>query len=798
MRRRTAVAVGITAIGLSFLGFVLLLQSVPENENIQYAGIGVVLLAILFAGFIVGRSCGLHSQNSKNENVDLEYNRLESERDTARSSSRNDSVPHDAASVPSDGLWEDEVIVAGRIPREKVELDVLLSRGGYGEVYRGQFNGSTVAIKMLLPETHKNLKQINAFLGEIKLMASLDHARIVQFIGVAWDSLTDLCVVTEYMEGGDLRALVTKFEEVEHRPHGFDHEKIKIAQHVAHALTYLHSLQPVVVHRDLKSKNILLDRELNAKLTDFGVSRERSDQTMTAGVGSSLWMAPEVMMGERYDQKADVFSFGIVLSELDSHALPYSQNKETDSGRRIPDTAVLQMVAMGRLRVQFSENAPAAMLVLGNECISVDPKDRPTIAEVTYILQNVMKDMNRGFLNEGDWNPSNGDVESSKKTGAIVGSSSGVVPLAAIISGLTWRRRAKKKSATADEADAKDVAVVVETESNQQFDDALSPLDGATAANSSLSLSLEQSLDHPLDQDVPFDTMISTHVFVSFTTLLAAVCIDASAAAACPEAKLDAIINAAALTCPEFSSSFGTLGTVDSQVCDNKYCAQLVHDLQAVGVGSCVISTTSITLDQLLNPVETMCLVLNPTLWAGSSSSSSTPSPTPKTATSTTTKTPSPTTTTATSTPCQKLNAIVNSPMPSCPELSDAGATAADFCPKTGCIQAIEKIDSLGAGSCIFPNTTVTLDTLLAGVAIECAPYWGESSKKTGLIIGIIAGVVAVAGIAGGFIWRRRANGNSGADDANAKDVTVVEIESNQQFDEVLSPLGGATTANRQ
>jgi serine/threonine-protein kinase TNNI3K len=300
--------------------------------------------------------------------------------------------------LPAGGLWDDEAIIAARIPREKVTSEALLSRGGYGEVYRGKFNGKTVAIKTLLPETRKNLKQINAFLAEVKLMASLDHAQIVQFIGVAWDSLTDLCVVLEYMEGGDLRALLARFEDVEHRPHGFDHDKVRIAQHIAHALTYLHSLDPIVLHRDLKSKNILLDSQLHAKLTDFGVSRERSDRTMTAGVGTSLWMAPEVMMGERYDQKADVFSFGVVLSELDSHALPYSQVKETESGRRVPDTAVLQMVAMGRLRVEFSSNAFESMVTLGNECTALDPKDRPTAPEVLYRLHVLLKEMNGDFI----------------------------------------------------------------------------------------------------------------------------------------------------------------------------------------------------------------------------------------------------------------------------------------------------------------------------------------------------------------------------------------------------------------
>ncbi|KAF1317303.1 Tkl protein kinase, partial [Globisporangium splendens] len=291
----------------------------------------------------------------------------------------------------SGGMWEDDEIVALRIPFDKVVRSALISRGGYGEVYSGSYRDQRVAIKSLLPEMRKNLRQINSFLAETKLMASMEHPRIVRFIGVAWDSLTDLCVVSEFMEGGDLRALLTRFETQEHRPHGFDADKVKIAFHVAHALTYLHSLLPVVLHRDLKSKNILLDSYLDAKITDFGVSRESSDRTMTAGVGTSLWMAPEVMMGERYDEKADIFSFGVVLSELDSHMLPYAEAKETNSGRVLPDTALLQMVSLGRLKVELSANAPQSMVDLANACVALDPSDRPTAVDVTYKLQLALR-----------------------------------------------------------------------------------------------------------------------------------------------------------------------------------------------------------------------------------------------------------------------------------------------------------------------------------------------------------------------------------------------------------------------
>ncbi|CEG43347.1 tkl protein kinase [Plasmopara halstedii] len=288
-------------------------------------------------------------------------------------------------------LWEDEIIVTARVPREKVILQDLISRGGYGEVYSAMFNEERVAVKMLLPEMRKSITHLNAFLAEVKLMATLNHERIVRFIGVAWDSLNDICVLSEYMQGGDLRTMLKTCEDNK-TPQGIDRSKATIALHVAHALTYLHSLSPPVLHRDLKSKNILLTSQLHAKLTDFGVSRERSDHTMTGGVGSSRWMAPEVMMGERYDDKADMFSFGVVLAELDQHLIPYANVKEnSDSGRVMPDLAILQMVATGKLRIQFSSAAPQDIKELGLKCVSIDPKDRPTASEALYTLHTLLR-----------------------------------------------------------------------------------------------------------------------------------------------------------------------------------------------------------------------------------------------------------------------------------------------------------------------------------------------------------------------------------------------------------------------
>ncbi|KAG6612621.1 TKL protein kinase [Phytophthora cinnamomi] len=293
------------------------------------------------------------------------------------------------------GLWNDDVITAKRIPRDKVQIQKLISRGAYGEVHAGLFNGQQVAVKMLLPATRTNMKQVNGFLAEAKMNATMDHPHIVSFVGVAWDSLSDLCVVLEFMHGGELRSLLDSYLKSNH-PVGFDKQKATIALQVCHALTYLHSLDPPVIHRDLKSRNILFTSDMEAKLSDFGVSRERLDQTMTAGVGTSLWMAPEVMIGEKYDDKADIFSFGVVLSELDVHTMPYARAKKENlesSGREMVDSVLLQKVALGMLQVEFSDASPESVVELGRACMVVDPTQRPNAAEALYKLHVICQKM---------------------------------------------------------------------------------------------------------------------------------------------------------------------------------------------------------------------------------------------------------------------------------------------------------------------------------------------------------------------------------------------------------------------
>ncbi|POM73201.1 TKL protein kinase [Phytophthora palmivora] len=232
----------------------------------------------------------------------------------------------DAKQGEASGLWGDLVIASKRIPREEVKLDQLIGHGAFGEVYSGLFRGEKVAVKKLLPETQEKEEDVNNFLAEVKVSATLNHPNIVRFVGVSWTSASDLCVVQEFMEGGDLRSLLDKYEAERHSI-GFNQEKTKIAMQICSALAYMHSLSPPVIHSNLKSRNVLLNGEMEVKVTNFGTSPKRTYQTTTESKNMTLWMAPEVIRGEVHSTDADMFSFGVVLSELDMLSAPKLQKE---------------------------------------------------------------------------------------------------------------------------------------------------------------------------------------------------------------------------------------------------------------------------------------------------------------------------------------------------------------------------------------------------------------------------------------------------------------------------------------
>ncbi|KAG2974360.1 hypothetical protein PC118_g14570 [Phytophthora cactorum] len=225
-------------------------------------------------------------------------------------------------------------------------------------------------------------------------MAELHHPRIVEFIGVAWDNLKHISAVTEFMESGDLRNVLRSFKR-QGTPLSWRNHKTTISLHIAEAMQYLHCHNPKVIHRDLKSKNVLLNMHLEAKLTDFGVSRTQytvQTHAMTAGIGTSFWIAPEVLLGRDYNEQADIYSFGVVLSEIDTDDYPFWNDANRDGPRgKLQEADILRQVATGNKRPQFSANCPAGVMLLAESCLQEKAEDRPTAAAVVEALQQLLR-----------------------------------------------------------------------------------------------------------------------------------------------------------------------------------------------------------------------------------------------------------------------------------------------------------------------------------------------------------------------------------------------------------------------
>lgn len=250
-------------------------------------------------------------------------------------------------------------------------------------MWLGQYEARYVAMKVLLPAKREDPEALEQFAEEIRMASLLAHPRIVAFCGVAWQSLLHLCAVTEFMPRGDLESLLAR--PAAQKELSWRREKLALSSDIVEALVYLHSLVPIVIHRDLKSKNVLLDRRLRAKLSDFGLSRTRSvEDTMTNGIGTILWSAPEVLEGKRYDEKSDLFSFGVVLSEIDTCALPYGFSRHA----KMRSMQIVHLVSEGKLLPNFRDDCPPAIRALAQRCLNLDPAARPTAMEVAFELRS--------------------------------------------------------------------------------------------------------------------------------------------------------------------------------------------------------------------------------------------------------------------------------------------------------------------------------------------------------------------------------------------------------------------------
>jgi len=250
-----------------------------------------------------------------------------------------------------------------------------VGKGSFGEVFRGTWNGTEVAVKKLnLPTSIDEANFIKEFKNEVEIMRSLMHPNVIQFLGASFQH-PDICIVTEYMPRGSLYKIL-------HSPQPLSIGRLRfIALDAAKGMAYLHSSNPVIIHRDLKSHNLLIDEHWKTKVADFGMSKILGipgDASHMTACGTPSWTAPEILKNQNYTEKADVYSFAIVLWEMVTREDPY---------KGIAPFQVVLAVGTQGARPPLPVNGNPKWLELIQRCWAEDFNTRPSFEELIDILE---------------------------------------------------------------------------------------------------------------------------------------------------------------------------------------------------------------------------------------------------------------------------------------------------------------------------------------------------------------------------------------------------------------------------
>ncbi|RHY06415.1 hypothetical protein DYB25_005563, partial [Aphanomyces astaci] len=297
---------------------------------------------------------------------------------------------------PNDSVFSADHIHLGNLIHWRLDETQLatistLHTSSTGLVSLARYLGKVVVVKQPL-ECDRSMDIMQAFVGEIELMIRVQSPHVIQVVGVSYMRLRDLSLVLEYMERGDLQTYLSTTKltpSLLNWP-----QKLAILKDIVSGLGHIHALG--VIHRDIKARNILLSHDLRAKLTDFGVARQVSGTTMTQGIGSLQWTAPEVLEGGQYTAQADMYSLGILLSELDTHQPPYATDEDALSDIVLlrpslqcpPERNPAEEEDKKRYHgvVGFSTSCPHRVQKLATLCLALDPNKRPTPAQVLQML----------------------------------------------------------------------------------------------------------------------------------------------------------------------------------------------------------------------------------------------------------------------------------------------------------------------------------------------------------------------------------------------------------------------------
>ncbi|KAK7257278.1 hypothetical protein RIF29_31130 [Crotalaria pallida] len=271
-----------------------------------------------------------------------------------------------------------------------------IGQGGFGPVYKGKLvNGQEVAVKRL---SRSSGQGITEFINEVKLIAKLQHRNLVRLLGCCIQGQERL-LVYEYMANGSLDSFI------------FDHTKggllkwpqrLYIILVIARGLLYLHQDSRLrIIHRDLKASNVLLDDELNPKISDFGIAKafggDQTEGNTNRVVGTYGYMAPEYVIGGLFSIKSDVFSFGVLLLEVISGNKNRALYHTTDTVNLVgyawtlwKEGKALQLID-SNVRDSCVASEVLRCIHISLLCVQQCPEDRPNMTLALRMLESEME-----------------------------------------------------------------------------------------------------------------------------------------------------------------------------------------------------------------------------------------------------------------------------------------------------------------------------------------------------------------------------------------------------------------------
>ncbi|XP_074699705.1 tyrosine-protein kinase HCK [Strix aluco] len=265
--------------------------------------------------------------------------------------------------------WEKD---AWEIPRESLRLERKLGAGQFGEVWMATYNKHTkVAVKTMKPGS----MSVDAFLEEANLMKTLQHDKLVKLHAVVTKE-EPIFIITEFMEKGSLLDFL-KSDEGNKQPLP---KLIDFSAQIAEGMAFIEKRN--YIHRDLRAANILVSAILVCKIADFGLARVIEDNEYTAREGAKFpikWTAPEAINYGSFTIKSDVWSFGILLTEIITYGrIPYPGMSSVE---------VIRALERG-YRMPRTENCPEELYDIMMRCWKTKPEDRPTFEYMQGILED--------------------------------------------------------------------------------------------------------------------------------------------------------------------------------------------------------------------------------------------------------------------------------------------------------------------------------------------------------------------------------------------------------------------------